>query len=511
MTATGRWLAFALSILLAGLTLAAPASAQFAGGRAAFDQRWEPESVQFRDFFGGDRRSSYRNDSYDSFWGDRRSSYPNRSYDPYNPFYRRPQVYESIKPPAPRKMETPPAETVVVVGDLFGEWLGYGLEQVFAEASQIGIVRRIKPDLGLARDDARLDAPEWTQAIKDLLPATEKPNAIVLMLGVNDRLPLRDRAPTAKGTPTSTDTDHPAPAASGGQHQAPGANYEFHTDKWAELYSKRIDDMIAALKTKGVPIIWVGLPAIRGAKSTSDMSYLDELYRARAEKAGITYVDVWDGFVDDQGRYAQDGPDFQGQTRRLRTYDGVNFTKYGAEKLAHYVEHELRGLLTSHVVPVALPGPEEQSPPKDAVVGRPAIGPVLPLNALGQEKGGDLLGATSPPAEQEADPPATRVLNHDEAIVAPRGRADDFSWPRPDPNASDAADVGSAPDVNSGAEDGKKDTNKVGTIKSSDSENPAAHSVVSTMPRPTNARPRLTGDQFNGAPPRPPLPVGRQF
>ena len=30
-------------------------------------------------------------------------------------------------------------------------------------------------------------------------------------------------------------------------------------------------------------------------------------YRARAEKAGITYVDVWDGFVDDHGNYAQQG------------------------------------------------------------------------------------------------------------------------------------------------------------------------------------------------------------
>src|ERR1700730_11253597 len=122
--------------------------------------------------------------------------------------------------------------------------------------------------------------------------------------------------------------------------------------------------MIAALKTRGVPIMWVGLPAIRGAKSTSDMNYLNELYRARAEKVGITYVDIWDGFVDDQGRYAQEGPDFEGQTRRLRTYDGVYFTKAGAEKLGHYVEHELRRLLTSHVLPVALPGPEEQSPAK---------------------------------------------------------------------------------------------------------------------------------------------------
>src|ERR1700731_2752574 len=93
MTTTSRRLAFVFSTFAAGLALAAPASAQLAGGRPAFDQRAGLKYVQFRD----------------SFWGDRRSSYPNNSYDPYNPFYRRPQVYESIKPPGPRKVEKPSA------------------------------------------------------------------------------------------------------------------------------------------------------------------------------------------------------------------------------------------------------------------------------------------------------------------------------------------------------------------------------------------------------------------
>jgi hypothetical protein len=57
-------------------------------------------------------------------------------------------------------------------------WLAYGLELVFAETPQIGIVRKIKTNLGLVRDDARLDAPEWTQAIKDLLPAKTSANAL---------------------------------------------------------------------------------------------------------------------------------------------------------------------------------------------------------------------------------------------------------------------------------------------------------------------------------------------
>ena len=211
MATTRRRLALTLPLMVASLALATPAGAQFAHGPAAFDQVRAVERAQFRDTWD-DRGWSYRNNSPGSFWGDRRPSYPNRSYDPYSP-YRRQQVYEFIKPPAPRKTETPPAETVVVIGDLFAEWLAYGLEQVFAETPQIGIVRKIKTDLGLVRDDARLDAPEWTQAIKDLLPATEKPNAIVVMLGVNDRSSLRERAPAAKETTSPSDHDHPAPAA----------------------------------------------------------------------------------------------------------------------------------------------------------------------------------------------------------------------------------------------------------------------------------------------------------
>ena len=48
-----------------------------------------------------------------------------------------------------------------------------------------------------------------------------------------------------------------------------------------------------------------------------------------------------DGFVDEAGRFLQQGPDFEGQTRRLRSYDGVYFTRVGARKLAHDVEREI--------------------------------------------------------------------------------------------------------------------------------------------------------------------------
>jgi len=277
----------------------------------------------------------------------------------------------------------------------------------------------------------------------------------------------------------------------------PGGTYDFHTDQWAALYAKRIDEMIAALKSKGVPVIWVGLPAIRGTKSTSDLSYLDELYRGRAERSGIVYVDIWDGFVDDQGHYAVQGPDFEGQTRRLRSADGVHFTKAGAVKLASYVDRELRRMTPNNVAPLALPGPE--TTPKSGPAGRPDVGPVLPLSIGGGEHG-DLLGPGDHQKQMTSDPTATKVLSRGETLAAPAGRADDFSWPRPGAGASTEPDIAPQPATLSSASPPKKATEAKQSADGKDNKiKPGKESGVSKR--------RSTNNDLDGAA-MPPAPVG---
>jgi hypothetical protein len=56
------------------------------------------------------------------------------------------------------------------------------------------------------------------------------------------------------------------------------------------------------------------------------------------------------------------------------------------------------------------------------------IGPVLPLAATGSGQTGDLLGAKGP-ASANDNPLAASVLVRGDAVPAPPGRADDFSWP----------------------------------------------------------------------------------
>jgi hypothetical protein len=423
----------ALAAIEAALT--SPAQAQFRDDRFPFLSRQRPQRSG-GGFFGG-------GGGFGGFFGG--------SQRPSEGEYEQP--VDNSKAPPPRKVDSKseqvaPTISIVVLGDGMADWLAYGLEDAFSDSPEVGIVRKNKLHSGLLRYEQKGDL-DWWHVARDTL-AQEKANYVVMMLGVSDRQSIRERDLAKEADKKKKDKDQAAkPAADKdaqnkdhGKEQAeeqdqaivapepaPGTKangvIEFRTDQWAEIYSKRIDETIAALKSKGVPVFWVGLPSIRGPKSTADAVYLNDLYRARAERAGAIYIDIWDGFVDEGGKFSNFGPDYEGQMRRLRSNDGVFFTKYGALKLAHYVEREIRRTMNSRVTPVALPsGPIAPATPDGKPAARPLAGPVVPLTiAPGNSE--ELLGGAGN-SSPHGDAIATRVLVKGEPVPAPRGRADDF-------------------------------------------------------------------------------------
>ncbi|MGH6703023.1 MAG: DUF459 domain-containing protein, partial [Bradyrhizobium sp.] len=232
-----------------------------------------------------------------------------------------------------------------------------------------------------------------------------------------------------------------------------------------------------------------------------------------------TYVDVWDGFVDEAGRFLQRGPDFEGQPRNLRSYDGVYFTQAGARKLAHYVEREITRLLAARSAPITLPT-EPATPDANAQPGQPAprplAGPILPLVASSVGTDQLLGGPGSRPAA--VDPLAARTLVKGEPLAAPAGRADDFSWPRREIGREQAK--GETP-VAAVAPGGTTAVAPGGTAA------PAAPATIPAPPRPRKPRQIQSGPPglreffggFGNAPrppqalqpqgPRPPRNVGR--
>jgi len=325
---------------------------------------------------------------------------------PWAPRHRQLREREPVNtaPPPPQKSEITPAKTGIVIGDSMAEWLAYGLEQAYAESADVGVVRRVRPSTGLI-DPCKGELRKWLEQSL----ANEKPAFVAIMIGVNDRRSMPACAPSGKGD------------------GAKAGAYAFRSKEWAEAYGKEVDEAIALLKSKGVPVFWVGLPPAKNIRA-ADIDFLNDLFREHVEKGGIGYIDVWDAFVDEDGDFTMRGPDVNGQTRLLRAADGLNFTKAGARKLALYLEREI-GRTVLHSAPAEPPAVARgTNPPPARPDERPVAGPVVPLTGAPSRVKGDALLGEAKPARSSSD---ARLLGAEPAAPA-RGRADDFSWPRPE-------------------------------------------------------------------------------
>ncbi|MBS7704582.1 SGNH/GDSL hydrolase family protein [Chelatococcus asaccharovorans] len=319
----------------------------------------------------------------------------------------------------------PAADTfILVMGDFFAESLADGLKDAFAEMPTIEVSRNVRPNSGLVRDDHF----DWPKAARDRLADAAPLTIGVIAIGANDRQAMRDG-----------DT-----------------SVEFGTDRWRELYGARIDAVEAAFAAKQVPLIWVGMPPMQAARYSADMLSLNALIREQAAKAGSHYVDIWEAFSNDDNRFTASGPDIQGRQVRLRNANGINFTDAGARKAAHFVELEIRRLLTERnsATVLALPPrgdtPAEVAPTAppvksdDALASafpalpdqpgglalqppRPIAGPILPLNRREMSAGGQLVRAR-PVLSGYGGQLVERVYGVGRVPEPRTGRSDDFHW-----------------------------------------------------------------------------------
>jgi uncharacterized protein len=301
-----------------------------------------------------------------------------------------------------------PAYFVAVLGDSLAQMLAHGLTEAFEDRPEIAILSKAKEDSGLVRDDFY----DWTKAAGDLLASGEKVDFAVMLIGSNDRQALRD----ANGS------------------------YEPRTPEWKAAYSQRIEAIAALFRDKKIPLLWVGLPIMKSEGLSADATAFNELYRTNAEKAGGTYLDIWEDFANETGQYTPVGPDINGQTVRLRSSDGVHFTKAGARKLAHFVEPAIRRHF-DEVQPKGEPGPEappevasapEPAAGEDVPKPKPVAGPIQSLTSPALSPGGELATRTTPARTKsnEAQAVIEQTLQQGKPLAPKPGRADDYSWPR---------------------------------------------------------------------------------
>jgi hypothetical protein len=279
----------------------------------------------------------------------------------------------------------PDARTVMVIGDFLASGLAEGLEVRFAQNAGIRILDRAKGSSGFVRDDVF----DWPGEIASMIDV-EKPAAIVVMMGSNDRqqMQVADKREAAR------------------------------SDGWTKAYGERTVALAEAIETKKIPLVWVSMPPFKSTKMSSDMLALNDVYKIAAEGGGGQFVDIWDGFADENGVFVSTGPDVNGQPARLRAGDGINFTSAGKVKIAFFAEKPLRKLLGL---------PAEDGPPALAVPLSPNV-PVMPgvtnrtepiaLSDPALDGATELLGAS---IDRK---PADRLPQLETAT--PVGRADNF-------------------------------------------------------------------------------------
>ena len=141
-----------------------------------------PASAQFFNFGGPPRPSR----GIGGWFG-------NDFFAPYQPQAPKRVQQDFSRAPAPEKRDTVPERNVLVLGDGMADWLAYGLEDAYSEQPDMGVIRKHKTVSGLIKYQPKGDPADWAAAAKGIL-ATEKPDAIVVMLGLNDRISLREPA-----------------------------------------------------------------------------------------------------------------------------------------------------------------------------------------------------------------------------------------------------------------------------------------------------------------------------
>src|ERR1700761_8218775 len=162
-----------------------------------------PASAQFFNF-GGPPRQAPRSGGFGGgggwFGGD--------FFPPFQQQAPRQRVYQDFsKAPAPEKRESVPERNVIVLGDGMADWLAYGLEDAYSDQPDMGVVRKAKSTSGLIRYQPKGDPADWAAAAKGILQ-TEKPDVIVVMMGLNDRMAMRE--PTVEKSDKDKDKDKTA-------------------------------------------------------------------------------------------------------------------------------------------------------------------------------------------------------------------------------------------------------------------------------------------------------------
>lgn len=324
------------------------------------------------------------------------------------PVVRTPKA--DLPPAKPKLAKTDTAVRLAVFGDSLATDLAKALDRFYAEDPNIAIIAQGVGDTGFVRKDVL----DWGAKIDEAIAANSFDIA-VFIIGINDRQKMRLN----------------------------DVSYGSLTPEWTVEYQSRVAAVVSALRAANKPTIWIGLPPMSKTEYNKTMSGISEIQRLAAFSGGAEFLDIYERFVDEEGKYTSYGPDLNGKNVRMRKDDGIHFSSAGADKLAFYLAQTLK-LYYRGAGSVGL----EVADPLLGTDAQLMLRP--PYQGLGQMQLLEVAGAVISLTHAQkraldlvvADPGALTPVNFDVNMMleAPVGRVDAFGvGKRPEAEGADPA------------------------------------------------------------------------
>lgn len=216
----------------------------------------------------------------------------------------------------------PNAKKILFIGDFVISAASDGLNEIYANNPNYLIVKRTQGASGLVRDAFY----NWHDSLIKIV-AKEDPDIVIFGIGANDRQSFKSNKKTI----------------------------EFGDEEWNKIYQERINIIIKDLQAMQKPWLWIGIPSFGKIQLHHSAGLFNSYFNAAIGHANGQvhkgqFIDLWNGFVDEKGGFALSGYDMNGNTTRLRTNDGINFTQAGRQKLAFYIKAPLEAILNPPVI-----------------------------------------------------------------------------------------------------------------------------------------------------------------
>jgi hypothetical protein len=300
-------------------------------------------------------------------------------------------------PEKPKVEKALTATRLAVFGDSMAVDVSKALERLYGEDPNIIIINQGVGSSGFVRPDFF----DWPNAAVEQVTANSFDIA-VMIVGINDRQTLKLGDQSLKAL----------------------------TPEWSAAYQTRIANFVSAVRGANKPLIWVGLPPMSKGEYSNAMVQISGIQRLAVFGGGAEFVDIYDRFVGEDGKYTSSGPDLNGNRVRMRKDDGIHFSAAGADKVAFYLGQAIKnfysgsGGVTTEIAD-ALAGTDAGlmvRPPYQGL-GQTRLlevaGAVIPLNR-GPKRATDLVTAIN------AQVPVEDTFDVLQMIEAPVGRVDAF-------------------------------------------------------------------------------------